>query len=132
MASTVFTFRSTGGRVRDDGAITRFGGSAISAQSPVVSARSTARRLLASCSGVTAPDNTTSTQEFDNAAAIATTPGDVRWASAYCFRRETSSEVFRSVRRPLATASLMITPNPEALASANAMPAEGSRTFQVG
>ena len=64
---------------------------------------------------------------FDSAAAIATTSGDVRCASAYRFRAEVSSETFRSVKRPLATASLTITPNLRALGvGQRRLPPEGS------
>src|SRR5215216_7554858 len=87
--------------------------------------------LDCSWAGVTAPDRTTSAQGLARAAARATASTPTSWLLAMRSRVWVAGSRPWGVRRPLATASLMITPQPDWLASARAGAADGSRRFQV-
>src|SRR4029450_3674358 len=90
-----------------------------------------AARFDSSWAGVTAPDRTTLTQGLARTAARATASTPTPCLAATRARASADGPWPWGVRRPLATASLMITPQPAALASARAGPAEGSSRFQV-
>ncbi len=95
-------------------------------QLPSSSSSSPPPMFEASCATVTAPDSTTSTQGSARAAAIATASGGASTAER-CGRPIAPGVA----SRPLARASLTMTPRPASCASARAGPADGSRTFQV-
>ena len=114
----------------------RFAGSASSASSPDAAASSaagsSAARLLASCSGSTAPDSTIDTHGWASAAATASwSTGTPQRCAITAARSAAGPSWPPGASRPFATASFTITVAPASAASASAGPAEGSRRFQV-
>src|SRR4029453_5099163 len=110
------------------------GGSARAASSSSSAAWSStwgAARLDSSWAGVTAPERTTSAQGLARTAARATASTPTSWVAAMRARAWVAGSRPWGVRRPLATASLTVTPQPAWPASARAGPAEGSSRFQV-